>query len=129
MSETLGLLKIIDDLRKPMHVTGEATFSVSLAGDWYSVIRMGDQREKWRDHLLNQMPHDEEDAEFRVYRLQPEDGKELLAIINACEQAKLRWSIECNIKSDKATAWATMRCHYARKQESIIRVKAREVTA
>ena len=129
MSETLGLLKIIDGLRKPMTIKGEVEFCVAIAGDWYSVIRLGDQCEEWNDRLMRQMPHDEDDAEFRVYHLWTNDNAELLRIMNAVDAAKLRWSMECRIKGKEGDAWATTRCHYAHKPDGYIKVKAREVSS
>lgn len=60
-------------------------------GDWYTVIGSG---EKYRDCLLNQSPVDEQESEFREYRIPCETTADLM---DAYGVFRIKLNLSCHV--------------------------------
>lgn len=72
-------------------------------GDWHSVIDVARKHksDELRDILLDQKPYDEDDAEYKQYRISAKSTAELVAIYRAFhDEAKLRCAFAFEWESD-----------------------------
>lgn len=79
-----------------MHRSGKAQLELIVWGDWYTVIGV----REYRDILLDQKPIDDEDANYRSYRIRCNSTEELMRAAEAFRKAKLLCAIGMRFISD-----------------------------